>query len=250
VIHQVRGLVQERPDLLIAWGGDGTINEVVNGMFGSEIPLGILPGGTANLVARELRIPRKLSEAMRVIVAKHTRRISVGLANQRYFLLMVGIGFDSEVIRNVDWKLKRRFGKLAFSLSAWRTARNYDYPRFHVRANGSEEDCVFAVISNAREYGAYFVLTPEADIADEYFRVCLYKEPGLRSMTRYVWHTFRQTHLRLDSVKVLQATEVEVVGPERIAVQADGEIIGHLPLKLRVHPRSLDVFCPEITHGI
>jgi YegS/Rv2252/BmrU family lipid kinase len=244
VIHQVRQLLQESPDLLVAWGGDGTINEVVNGMFGSNVPLGILPGGTANLCVRELHIPRNSVDAIQVISKGNTRTVSVGQANQRYFLLMVGIGFDSEVIKNVDWNLKRKLGTFAFGISAFWAAQNYDFPKFQIHLDREEKECVFAVISNAREYGAYFILTPEANISDEFFHVCLFKEPGILSMSRYAFHAFRRTHNLLPSVEVFRATELEATGPERIAVQADGELIGHLPVKLKIHPHSLNVFSP------
>jgi len=178
-----------------------------------------------------------------VIAKGKTRAISVGQANGRYFLLMVGIGFDSAVIKGVDPDLKRRFGKLAFSLSALQTARRYGYPCFRVRIDQQERECVFAVVSNAREYGAYFVLTPDADISDEYFRVCLFKEPGFWNTTKYVWHALWRAHTNLPSVEILQAKELEILGPEGVAVQADGDVIGFLPMKFKIHPRSLSVFC-------
>jgi len=244
VVKMVRELLRENPDLMVAWGGDGTINEVVNGMFGSNVPLGALPGGTANLFVREMKIPLDLSGAIRLIGEGKTRSISVGQANHRYFVLMVGIGFDSAVIRNVDWNLKRKFGKLAFGLSFLNTARSYDYPKFSVNANGAQRDCVFAVICNAREYAAYFVLTPEANISDEYFYVCLFKEAGLGNMSRYVFHALNRSHHKLDDVEILKVSDLEVTGPDTIAVQADGELVGALPMRFRIHPQSLNVFCP------
>jgi len=244
VIHQVRDLLRESPDLIVAWGGDGTINEVANGMFGSDVPLGVIPGGTANLFVRELKIPQSVSGAVKMIAAGKTRRISVGQANGRYFLLMVGIGFDSAVVKNVDWNMKKRLGKFAFGISAWNTALQYKFPQFHIHANGEKKECVFAVICNAREYAAYFVLAPEADISDEYFYVCLFKNPGIMSMTWYAFHALARTHEKLESVEVFRTTELEVTGPPELAIQADGELIGALPMKFRIHPRSLNVFCP------
>ena len=146
VLNQVRDLLSESPDLLVAWGGDGTINEVVNGMFGSEIPLGVLPGGTANVFASEMKLPSHISDAIRLIGKAKTTRISVGQANHRYFILMAGIGFDSTVIANTDFGLKKRFGKFAFGVSALQTARSYDFPKFVVRVDDQEREGIFAVI--------------------------------------------------------------------------------------------------------
>jgi len=244
VLGQVRDLLLQSPDLIVTWGGDGTINEVANGMFRSDVPLGVIPGGTANLFVRELKIPLTISGAVRMIAAGKTRQISVGEANGRYFLLMVGIGFDSAVVKNVDWNLKKRLGKFAFGISAWNTAFQYKFPRFHIHAAGEKKECVFAVICNAREYAAYFVLTPEADISDDYFYVCLFKNPGVMSMTWYAFHALARRHKKLDSVEVFRTTELEVTGPGELAVQADGELIGALPMKFRIFPRSFNVFCP------
>jgi diacylglycerol kinase (ATP) len=245
VVHQVREMVQEKPDLIVIWGGDGTINEVVNGMFGTGIPLGFLPGGTANLMVRELTIPVNVPKAIRVIGTDNRRLISVGQANDRYFLLMVGVGFDSAVIQNVNLSIKRKLGKLAFGISAIHTAVNYRFPQFQVQFDGQNTDCVFAVICNARHYAAYFVLTPDADISDDYLYLCLFKDPGLARLFEYAFHALRRTHIQLPSVQVIRTKQILVTGTEGVAVQADGELVGSLPIKFSIHPRSLEVFCPR-----
>ncbi|MCI0414642.1 diacylglycerol kinase family lipid kinase [bacterium] len=245
VILQVREMIQEKPDLIVTWGGDGTINEVVNGMFGTGIPLGFLPGGTANLMVRELGIPQNVPKAIQLIGTGNSRLISVGQANDRYFLLMVGVGFDSAVIQNVNLSIKRKFGKLAFGISAIHTAVNYRFPQFHVQFDGQNTDCVFAVICNARHYAAYFVLTPDADISDDYLYLCLFQDPGLARLFQYAFHALRRTHIQLPSVKVIRAKELLVTGAEGVAVQADGELAGSLPIQFSIHPRSLQVFCPK-----
>ncbi|MCI0415336.1 diacylglycerol kinase family lipid kinase, partial [bacterium] len=232
------------PDLLVGWGGDGTIHEVVNGMFGTAIPVGLIPGGTANLLARELNIPHVMKEAVRIIGVGKTTQISVGRANNRYFLMMVGIGFDSEVIRNVDWHLKRKVGKLAFGLAAIRAAFDYKYPKITIKVNGSEKECVFAVICNAREYAAFFRLAPDADISDEYLYIVLFKEAGLGSLIRYGLYAWQSRHLTLKSVESLRVRTIEAIGSEEVWVQADGELIGYLPMKFEIIPRALKVFCP------
>ena len=244
VIQQVQEMIHEKPDLIVGWGGDGTIHEIVNGMFGSGIPLGILPGGTANVMIRELGIPNNVIKAIRIIGAGHRRFISVGQANDRYFLLMVGIGFDSAVIQNVNLSIKRKFGKLAFGISALHTAVNYTFPSFQIQYDDQNTDCIFAVICNARHYAAYFVLTPDADISDEYLYICIFKDPGLARMFQYAFHALRRTHVKLPSVQVFRAREAMVAGTDAVAVQADGELVGSLPIKFRVHPRSLEVYCP------
>jgi diacylglycerol kinase (ATP) len=240
----VKGLVQDSPDLLVGWGGDGTIHEVVNGMFGTDLPVGLIPGGTANLLARELNISHLMKEAVRIIGEGKTIQISLGRANKKYFLLMVGIGFDSEVIRNVDWHLKRRMGYLAFGLAAIRTAIDYKYPKITLRVNGSEKECVFAVICNAREYAAFFRLAPDADISDEYLYIVLFKEAGLGSLIRYGLYAWQSRHLTLKSVESLRVRTIEAIGAGEIPVQADGELIGYLPMKFEIIPRALKVFSP------
>jgi diacylglycerol kinase (ATP) len=243
-VQQVRELLVDEPDLLVVWGGDGTINEVINGMYGSDIPLGILPGGTANVMVRELKIPTQVSRAVQVILSGKTRKISIGQANKRYFSLMAGIGFDSEVIRNVDWNLKKTMGTLAFGVSMLNSARTYNFPKFHVKVGSEKKECVFAVISNARGYAAYFQIAPQADISDEYLYLSLFKEAGFNNVLRYMMHAFNQSHMKLKDVEIIKVKRCEVIGPENVSVQVDGELIGNLPMKFRIHPNSLAVFCP------
>ena len=244
VVQQVRELMRQSPDLLVCWGGDGTINEVVNGMFPSKVPLGILSGGTANLLVKEMRIPTGLQRAIRVIGEGKTRSITVGQANQRFFVLMAGIGFDSEIVKNVDWNVKRKWGKLAFGFAALSTISKYEFPQLSIRIDGQEKECVFAVICNAREYAAHFVLTPQANISDDYFYACLFKQPGFSNILQYMFHAAQGKLSNLQSVEILQCTEIEASGFGEIPVQADGELIGSLPMKFVIHPRSLNVFCP------
>lgn len=242
-VRQVQELVREEPDLLVSWGGDGTINEVINGMFGSGIPLGVIPGGTANVFAKELGISG-LNRAIAIIGKGKTKTISIGEANKRYFSLMAGVGFDSDVIKNVDWTLKKTLGKLAFGISALNSAVKYDFPKFQVKIGNEKKECVFAVISNARGYGGVLELTPEADISDEYFHVCLFKEAGFNNVLRYAMHAWKNSHGKLKDVEILKVKRCEVIGPESVAVQADGELIGFLPMKFKLHPHALEVFCP------
>ena len=243
-MQQVRELMRQSPDLLVCWGGDGTINEVVNGMFPSKVPLGLLSGGTANLLVKEMKIPTGLQRAIRVIGEGKTRSITVGQANQRFFVLMAGIGFDSEIVKNVDWNVKRKWGKLAFGFAALSTISKYEFPQLSIRIDGQEKECVFAVICNAREYAAHFVLTPQANISDDYFYACLFKQPGFSNILQYMFHAAQGKLSNLQSVEILQCTEIEASGFGEIPVQADGELIGSLPMKFVIHPRSLNVFCP------
>jgi diacylglycerol kinase (ATP) len=243
-LEMVKNLVKQTPDVLVGWGGDGTIHEVVNGMYGADIPVGLIPGGTANLLARELNIGHDIKEAVRIIGEGKTTQISLGRANKKLFLLMVGIGFDSAVIRNLDLHLKRKVGYLAFGLAAIRTAIDYKYPKITIKVNGSEKECVFAVICNAREYAAFFRLAPDADISDEYLYIVLFKEAGLGSLIRYGFYAWQSRHLELKSVESLRASRIEANGSSEVWVQADGELIGYLPMKFEIIPRALKVFSP------
>jgi YegS/Rv2252/BmrU family lipid kinase len=240
----VQEILTHEPDLLVSWGGDGTTHEIVNGMFGKQIPIGLIPGGTANLLAKELNIPSSTNEAVRVIGEGKTTQISIGRANKRYFLLMVGIGFDSEVIRNVDWHLKRKVGYFAFGLAALKTAIDYKYPKITLRVNGSEKECIFAVICNAREYAAFFRLAPDADISDEYLYIVLFKEAGLGSLIRYGLYAWQARHLTLKSVESFRVKTIEASGAGEIPVQADGELIGYLPMKFEILPGALQIYSP------
>ena len=167
-------------DLIIAAGGDGTINEVADGMVHSKVPLGILPAGTANVLAMEMGIGSKMERAAEKIETSNPHRISAGHLTcadgsvSRYFLLMAGAGLDAHIASNVSAAVKARYGKIAYWLAGWRVLGR-DLPLFDVESNGQKFRCSFALLSKVRNYGGDFAIAQDVTLFDDEFEMVLFQ---------------------------------------------------------------------------
>src|SRR5260370_871537 len=173
---------------VIVSGGDGTINEVLQGMIGTDARLAILPQGTANVLARELKLPLNSKQALEVSARGHTRKIHVGRAiaasgAKRYFLLVAGIGLDASVVQRVHPGLKKRFGKAAFWYSRLSHLADWEPIPFEIEINGKTYVATFATIGKAASYGGELSVTPRARLDQPEFEICLVES---RSRLRYL----------------------------------------------------------------
>lgn len=237
-----RAAKREVPRLLAA-GGDGTINEVVNGLAGSDTELAIIPTGTANVLAMELGVPLKIPDACRLACEGDSVRVDLGLAGDRYFTLMAGVGFDALVIKNVNPVLKKSIRRAAFPVTGLVTFIQQDLPLLQVSAAGREVEGYFVIVSNSRYYGGKFGPAPEASMTDGRLDVCVLKGKGLQEMLNFWVAALRQSHVDSGLADYFQAEEVWISCPggDPVPVQTDGEIIGELPLKVTVAPAALRV---------
>ncbi len=238
-------------DLVLAAGGDGTINEVAEGMVGSCVPLGILPAGTANVLAMEMKLGASLEHVAERLEECLPRRIPVGHLTgeggriSRYFLLMAGIGLDAHIVYHVSGPLKSRVGKLAYWVAGW-SLLGRRLTQFHVDVNGSGRECSFALISKVRNYGGDFEIAREVLISDDKFEVVLFEG---RSTFRYVLYFFGLVINRLQGLKgvtVLRAKHIKLYAPKdrSVYVQIDGEFAGNLPAEIRMVPDALTLLVP------
>lgn len=243
-------------DIVVAIGGDGTINEVTNGMAkardktgpGAPQPrFGIVPAGTVNVLALELGIPFQVERACEVIAAQKTISLDQGKVNGRRFMLMMGAGIDALTIRNLDLTAKRRFKELAFVGTGVKVGFAHRHPIFIVRANDEEYVATFMVAGNSRWYAGKYGVTPMADPTDGILDVVLYTgfdRPGLAAFWLGVPTGL---HLRGKKVVYLHAEKAEVFpvsNDEPIWYQTDGELAGRLPASVEVEPRAIDVLVP------
>lgn len=232
---------------VLAWGGDGTLNEVAAGLLGSEVPMGVLPGGTVNVFARELGIPLRLEEAVKCFVSGRVVSIPVGLANGRPFLLMVGVGLDGEVVHRLESSFKDRLGALAFWLDGLRVLARFPMSPVTVRADGREIVCSSVVIGKLRRYGPRYFITPEAKVDEPKLHTVLFKGRKRRDYLRYLFGVLGGLHLRFGDVDSFKTDRLEVRSTEEVRVQIDGEPAGHTPLSIEVRDRGLSVVLPEST---
>jgi YegS/Rv2252/BmrU family lipid kinase len=246
-----RAAVERGEKLIIVCGGDGTINEAVQPMVGKDCALAVWPGGTANVLARELKLPDEPDELARIIARGATLRISVGHAYkresgwQRYFLLMAGIGVDAAIVQGVDPQLKRRAGVGAFWVSALDYLRRMPLTPFSLGIGQEHYNATFACIGNAAEYGGWFNLTPEASLEEGKLDVCIFNS---RNRASLLWNALRGltgTHLKSPDVVYRKAVVAYANSNDDAMVQLDGEVVGNLPMLFASLPEALSIVVPE-----
>jgi YegS/Rv2252/BmrU family lipid kinase len=237
--------VDSGSDLIIVSGGDGTINEVISGMAKSTVPLLVIPAGTANVLAKEIGLPRSLAKSTELIKTGRIRRISLGKVDRRYFVLMAGIGVDAGTIAAVNQKLKRWLGEGSFWIAGFKQLFQYDFPSFRLIIDGKAEYATFAVISKAKNYGGPFQITTQADLFSDQFDVCLFQSRNRWRYLSYLWYLTWGKHASLSDVKYLKSRTVEVFGSSDIQVQVDGELIATLPQKFTIETDALSLIVPR-----
>jgi len=229
---------------IVAAGGDGTINEVVNGIAGSRTALGLLPLGTMNVFATELGLPiGNLRKCWDVIEHGQIKPVDLLRANDRYFVQLAGIGFDAQIVAATSFDFKKTLGPLSYIISATQIASKKP-PKLTVRGGGTR-DGSFVMIGNGRYYGGPFVLFKGARIDDGLLDVLIFKNLGYLDIVRYFQAIMLGNHTALSDVEYFQAPQVRVTSAEPVPVEADGDVIGNLPVTFKVQPKSLRVIVPR-----
>jgi len=244
-VELARRAVGEGSELVISVGGDGTLNEVINGIAGSPVRLGIIPAGLSNVLARELGIPEDFDRALELIPAGFVRRIDIGQVNGRYFSIMVSIGLDAEAVRIVNPAVKRFLKRYAYHLAGFQALAFFRADPFTLLLDGTGEVTGrAAVISNSRFYGGPHRITPAARSDDGLLHCCVFEKGRRRDYARYFWGVLRKNHHRFPDVIFRTARTVEIGNPG-LPIQADGDYVGQTPARIRILPGSLSVLAPE-----
>ena len=235
-------------DVIVA-GGDGTINEAIQGLAGTKARLGIIPRGTANVLARELGLPLDEQEAAVVAARGKSRRIHLGLAIDeqsgvsRHFALMAGIGLDASIVRHVRPRLKKRIGKGAFWISGLSHLASWSPRAFKLEIDGREYTATFAAIGKAPRYGGDLAITPGARLDEPEFEVCIIETSNRFRYLRLLSYAVRDGMPRDNpAVQFIKTDKVRAFGNAQ--VQIDGELIGELPMRFEIAPHSLEVIVP------
>ncbi len=221
-------------DLVVAAGGDGTLNEVVNGLAPSAIPLALIPLGTANVFALEAQIPFDIEGACEIALAGTPRPICLGVAGQTRFVLMAGIGFDAQVVYGLDLRLKRLTGKLAYILGGIAALCRRPLPALEVvDEDGAVHRGYGAIVSNCRLYaGRGFSFAPNASPLIDRLDVCLFRRRGRLGLLGYAVTVLSGRSPLPPAALCLQGREFTLKG-EGIPVQIDGDYLGRLPMTFR-----------------
>jgi diacylglycerol kinase (ATP) len=242
-------------ELIVAAGGDGTINEVINGIGTSGVPLAILPLGTVNVFARELGLPRKLDAAWRVVESGKVRRIDLACAEaggtKRYFAQLAGVGFDAAAVQRASWELKKKIGPLSYVWAGLQTlAQPAAAIEVSVNGSGPRGRGPAVLIGNGRFYGGSFRVFPEAKLDDGLLDVCVFENGGYLDVLRYTQGVFRGVHTKFRDVHYFQTKELQCNAPATVLFEVDGELAGAAPVRFSVAPRALPVMVPDREGGI
>jgi diacylglycerol kinase (ATP) len=252
-----REAIENGSDLIIAAGGDGTLNEVMNGMVHTAVPLAILPAGTANVLATELGLGRNPAHAAAMIPKLVGRRIAVGRLDcegrERHFLSMVGVGFDAHIVYNLNASLKLRFGKGAYWISGFSHAVRR-YPEFEVESAIGRRMCSFALVSRVKNYGGDFEIARSASLLDDGFEAVMFEGRHALPYLKYFCGMIIGRLGAMRGVTFLQAKKLRVSHPtdSRVYIQCDGEYAGRLPASIQIMPEALTLLVPPLyveSHG-
>lgn len=242
-----RSAAEDGFDLVVAAGGDGTVNEVANGLVAAaaRVPLAFLPLGTANVLAHEIGLAPTAAAVLATIAGGHRRTVPLARAGDRFFLLMASAGIDGAVVHGLPLDLKRRLGRVAYGLEALRQVRSYGFPEFAVTVDGEPYSTRLAVVCKARCYGGPFHVAPAADLGAARLQVVMLQTAGARAMLRYAGALACGRLSRLPDVRTVAGRSVAIDGPPGAPVQGDGDIIGTLPIEITVSDAAIELLVPN-----
>ncbi len=243
--------VDRGAELILVAGGDGTINEVVNGMAFSDVPLGVLPAGTANVLACELGIGKSMERAAETLADTVLERVALGSITNgadgppRHFLLMAGAGLDADIVYHLNGRLKQAFGKVAYWIGGFsRVGRRF--PEFTVETNGCEFRASFALLSRVRNYGGDLEIAPTISLLDDEFEMVLFEGESSLGFLKYMLAIVAHQQQNMQGITILRTrlAEFSSAPGQQIHLQVDGEYVGVAPARVEIVPNALTLLVP------
>jgi YegS/Rv2252/BmrU family lipid kinase len=234
-----------RPDCVIAAGGDGTINTVINALAYSKIPLAIIPLGTSNVFSIELDIPSDIQSACQLIAQSDVHTIDIGKFNNRFFTCIAGIGIDAYISHHVESRshIKHLLGGSAYVIIGILDFLNYHFRPIHLTVdnNPSARTGYFVIIANGRHYGGKIIVAPHARLDDGLLDVVIFKSRTIVSIVKYLRGFQKGTLFDTADIEYLQAKKISISGIGHHQVHIDGENAGHSPATIEIAPCALNV---------
>lgn len=240
-------------EIIISYGGDGTLNEVIQSMVGHQAALAVWAGGTSNVVARDLQLPFQIDLLADTIARGKTRRIALGKAEtsgngsnptSRYFLMFVGIGLDAAIARSVNRRLKRVTGEFAYWVTGIKHLVGWRAEPFELEIDGKRYEGVFALLGNGKGYGGGLSMTPEASLDQPWFDVFILPRRANNFLYIPDLAACMRGRAGQTSAALVRGSHVKAVSSFEHWVQADGEIIGPLPMTFDIVPDALSIIVP------
>ncbi|MBA3386474.1 MAG: diacylglycerol kinase family lipid kinase [Chthoniobacterales bacterium] len=241
-----RSAVKEGFETIVAAGGDGTVNEVVNGIAGTDAALGLLPLGTMNVFATELGLPASdLRRCWEIIQEARVRRIDLPSVNGKHFVQLAGVGFDAQVVKETSRTFKRSFGPLSYIVSAAQIAARTP-PELRIESeNALTEEGSFVLVGNGRLYGGPFPFFKHAALDDGLLDVLVFKRLNYIEIVRYMQDVIFSSQITSPEVEYFQTKSLRVSSEGAVPVEVDGELIGNCPVQFNIRARGLRVFAPR-----
>ncbi len=244
--------VREKYETIVAAGGDGTVNEVLNGIGDADgfnkCRLAILPLGTINVFAKELGLPARVADNFKIILRGHEMKVDLPVAEffeknksvRRYFAQLAGAGLDSRAIELVNWELKKKVGPLAYIHAGFQALKNKSAP-IEVKIGNQTERGELVLIGNGKFYGGKLTFFPNANLSDGLLHLCIFPKVNIEAMFRCGWGLLTNQMLKESGAKFLSAEKFTLSSESSAPVQLDGDNVGHLPATFSVQREKLRV---------
>jgi YegS/Rv2252/BmrU family lipid kinase len=253
-IQFAKAAVKEGIDALAVYGGDGTLMEAISGLIGSEVPLVILPGGSANVMATELGIPADLKEACALLSHSplETQTIDVGQFDQRYSLVRISLGFEANVVKDADRETKNKIGIFSYFLAAAAALKNTKKAVYHLNIDGQEHEVqgLSCIIANTGNLGfSNISFDKHIDVSDGFLDVLVLRKANL-SLFKLMVVTLlkRERPNNVALVEHWQGKDISVSSSPKQMVQCDGEVLEDIPLHIKIIPGAIKVVVPKTSH--
>ncbi|PCJ43049.1 MAG: hypothetical protein COA81_05300 [Alphaproteobacteria bacterium] len=241
--------INKNYDMIVAAGGDGTINEVINGIYPHQIAFGLIPLGTANVLAKEISLGEKADDIADCLINGHSSPCWLGKANGRYFTLMTSVGLDSLAVAHVSTRLKKNIGKGAYALSfIWQVIKSKNIT-YQVTSDGKTHSAYNIIITNGRLYGGQYICAPEGRLGDKKLYLLLAQRGGRFNALKYAYLMLSQKYPESRTVTTLPITQATIkCVHDNIPVQIDGDAINCLPTDVSLSEHALNLVRPVDTY--
>jgi len=240
-----RRAVEEGFARIVAAGGDGTVNQVANGLAGSKAALGLLPLGTVNVFAMELGLPlHNLDLCWDIIEGSNLRLVDLPSANGKYFVQLAGVGLDAQVVKETSLAFKRSFGPLSYLISAAQIAARQPPKLFIKSENAPVDEGSFVLIGNGRFYGGPFPFFKHAVIDDGLFDVVVFKRLGYLEIIKYLQDVVFSSDIRVPEIEYFQTRRLRLTSEQDVPLELDGELAGNCPVDFQIQKKALHVLAP------
>jgi diacylglycerol kinase (ATP) len=241
-----RNAAVEGYEKIVAAGGDGTVNEIVNGIAGHNVSLGLLPIGTMNVFATELGLPlNDLASCWQIIEQNRTHRVDLPRANGQHFVQLAGVGLDAQAVKETSGAFKRSFGPLSYLISAVQVASRTP-PVLRIESDDAATDeGSFVLVGNGRLYGGRFPFFKQAVMDDGLLDVIVFKRLNYLDIIRYLQDVVFTPQISSPEVEYFKTIHLRVTSDETVPVEIDGELVGNCPVEFKIRAGGLRVLTPR-----